>query len=119
MTTPELTEADPFDLPGWLGVAAVTWEADGPLQGRHRVAGHLTGGDGEAISCDLLAVDDAYPEPAAAERTRVLAHQAWRYGEVLLAEDAGRLVLLVPGSPGCRGCVGSGGKAGPGGGRRP
>jgi hypothetical protein len=98
VTTPEFAEADPFDLPDWLGVAAVTWEAEEPLQGRHRVSGRLSGDNGDHLPCDLLAMDDAYPEPAASERARVLAHQAWQHGEVMLADDGGRLVLLVPGS---------------------
>jgi hypothetical protein len=98
VTTPEFAEADPFDLPDWLGVAAVTWEAEEPLKGRHRVSGRLSADSGESIPCDLLAMDDAYPEPAAPERVRVLAHQAWQHGEVMLADDGGRLVLLVPGS---------------------
>lgn len=101
MTTPELAEADPFDLPEWLGVDAVTWEAEGTLHDRHRVSGHLTGDSGERLPCDLLAMDDAYPEPAASEGARVLAHQAWQHGEVMLADDGGRLVLLVPGSRLC------------------
>ena len=52
----------------------------------------------DPLPCDLLAVDDAYPEPVAADEIRVRAHQVWRHGEVLLASDDGRVLLVVPGS---------------------
>jgi hypothetical protein len=95
---PTYAEVDPFDLPEWLGECAVTWESERPLRADHRVTGSLTATGHEAVSCDLLAVDDAYPEPVAADETRVRAHQVWRHGEVLVAADGQRLLLVVPGS---------------------
>jgi hypothetical protein len=91
-------ETDPFDLPEWLGQSEVTWEAERGLGAGHRVAGSLTASGQEAVPCDLLAVDEAYPEPAATDAVRVRAHQLWRHGEVLVAGEGDRLVLLVPGS---------------------
>ncbi len=92
-----LRALDPFDLPDWLGVSEVTWTATGLV-----LTGHLVGGvlraDGEELPCDLLGVDEAYPQPVADEATRVRAHQAWRNGEVLLVEHAGRTTLAVPGT---------------------
>ena len=69
MTTPEpgaLPEADPFDLPDWLGTAEVTWEPETGIRTGHRVRGRLTAerADDE-LPCDLLAVDEAYPVPVA------------------------------------------------------
>ncbi len=49
------------------------------------------------MPCDLLAVDDAYPEPVMADPVRVRAHQYWQHGEVLLVRDGDRIVLAVPG----------------------
>jgi hypothetical protein len=95
---PPYDEVDPFDLPEWLGVSEVTWEADRGLATGHRVAGALTAPGQESVPCDLLAVDDAYPAPIAADPVRVRAHQLWRHGEVLVASDAGDLLLVVPGS---------------------
>ena len=91
-------EADPFDLPDWLGECEVTWESERGLATGHRVAGSLTSPGREPIGCDLLAVDDAYPEPVAADALRVRTHQVWRYGEVLVAVDGARILLVVPGS---------------------
>jgi hypothetical protein len=76
----------------------VTWESERGFTTGHRVAGSLSAPGQEPIGCDLLAVDDAYPEPVASDDTRVRAHQIWRHGEVLVASDAGRLLLVVPGS---------------------
>ena len=97
---PSYDEADPFDLPDWLGECEVTWEADHGLDTGHRVAGALTAPGREPLACDLLAVDDAYPEPAAADAVRVRTHQVWRHGEVLVAADGPRVLLVVraPGS---------------------
>ena len=95
---PSYDEVDPFDLPEWLGECEVTWEADRGLGSGHRVAGTLTAAGREPMPCDLLAVDDAYPAPVAADPVRVRAHQVWRHGEVLVASDAGHLLLVVPGS---------------------
>jgi hypothetical protein len=61
------------------------------------VAGALAAPEQEPLPCDLLAVDDAYPEPVAADVIRVRAHQVWQHGEVLLARDE-RLLLVVPGT---------------------
>ena len=95
---PSYDETDPFDLPEWLGECAVTWESEQGMTHGHRVAGVLTAPGHEALPCDLLAVDDAYPEPVAADAVRVRAHQVWRHGEVLVAADHDRVLLVVPGS---------------------
>lgn len=96
---PRYDEVDPFDLPDWLGECEVTWQADGGLSRGHLVRGSLTSSGGQPpLACDLLAVDDAFPEPVAADALRVRAHQVWRHGEVLLAADGARVLLVVPGS---------------------
>ena len=70
-----IDDVDPFDLPEWLGTAEVVWRSDEGLSTGHRVAGRLTA-DGEAdLACDLLAVDDAYPEPVVDAATRTRVHQ--------------------------------------------
>ncbi|MCW2780765.1 MAG: hypothetical protein JWR35_1214 [Marmoricola sp.] len=92
----EVREVDPFDLPDWLGTAAVTWTAECSLRG-----GAIPGGfSSEAASfpCDLLAVDQAFPQPVVAEPWRQLAHQLWSRGQVLVLELDGRLVLAAPGT---------------------
>lgn len=89
-------DADPFDLPDWLGEGEVTWSADGGLRAGHRVRGALSG-DSHELPCDLLAVDEAYPAPVADDETRLRAHQAWRHGQVQVATCDGRLTLLAPG----------------------
>jgi hypothetical protein len=94
---PSYDEIDAFDLPDWLGETEVTWASDGGLGTGHRVAGQLTAEGHEAVLCDLLAVDDAYPEPVVVDAVRVRAHQYWRHGEVLLVADGDRVVLAVPG----------------------
>lgn len=88
---------DPFDLPEWLGTAEVTWHADALVRHGHSVQGHLTG-DGTEHSCDLLAIDQAYPVPVADEGTRRDAHQAWRNGQVSMIAVDDRLTLAVPGT---------------------
>lgn len=95
---PAYDEMDPFDLPEWLGECEVTWESESALTRDHRVAGALIASGHEPLPCDLLAVDDAYPEPVAADAVRVRAHQVWRHGEVLIARDQGRALLVVPGA---------------------
>jgi hypothetical protein len=95
---PSYEETDPFDLPEWLGECDVTWESERGLATGHRVAGALTAPGHEPVPCDLLAVDDAYPEPVAADPVRVRAHQVWRHGEVLVASDDMRMLLVIPGS---------------------
>lgn len=89
---------DPFDLPEWLGEEEVTWAADSGLRSGHCVPGLLTGRGHDPLPCDLLAVDEAYPVPVADQELRHDTHQAWRYGQVLLVEDHGRLTLAVPGT---------------------
>jgi hypothetical protein len=101
-----MTDIDPFDLPEWLGTREVVWRADAGLRTGHHVRGRLTTGDdaGEAaeIVCDLLAVDEAYPEPVVDDATRLRVHQAWRHGQVVIGSlgttDGARLVLAVPGT---------------------
>ena len=95
---PSYDEADPFDLPQWLGECQVTWEAERGLATGHRVGGSLVAPGQQPLHCALLAIDDAYPEPVAADAVRVRAHQVWQYGEVLLVRDAEGLLLAVPGS---------------------
>jgi len=95
---PSYDETDPFDLPAWLGECEVTWEAERGLKAGHLVAGALTAPGQQPVPCDLLAVDDAYPEPVAADAVRVRAHQVWRHGEVLVASHADRVLLVIPGS---------------------
>jgi hypothetical protein len=95
---PSYDEVDPFDLPDWLGVEEVTWAAVTRLRSAHRVEGALTADGQEPLGCDLLAVDEAYPVPAAADDLRVRVHQRWRHGEVLLLSDSGCLLMAVPGS---------------------
>jgi hypothetical protein len=95
---PSYHEVDPFDLPEWLGECEVTWQSEVALSDGHRIAGILTTSGHDPLTCDLLAVDDAYPEPVAADVVRVRVHQVWRHGEVLVAREGARLLLVVPGS---------------------
>ncbi len=100
-----ITDIDPFDLPEWLGTGAVVWRADAGLRTGHHVRGRLTAGGGEPVEivCDLLAVDEAYPEPVVDDATRLRVHQAWRHGQVVVgslgsATEGARMVLAVPGT---------------------
>ena len=95
---PSYDEVDPFELPDWLGQGEVTWNAERGLATGHRVAGTLRAEGRDPFPCDLLAIDDAYPEPVASDVVRVRAHQVWQHGEVLLVSDRDRVVLAVPGS---------------------
>jgi hypothetical protein len=88
---------DAFDLPEWLGERPVVWLPDGGIVGHH-LAGQLTCDGAESLPCDLLAIDEAYPKPVADDELRHQAHQAWRHGEVLLANLDGRLTLALPGT---------------------
>ncbi len=101
MTSSPLSDVDPFDLPGWLGEAEVTWTADVGIRTGHLVVGRLTGAGAE-LACDLLAVDEAFPSPVADDDIRLRAHQAWQYDQILLLERASdqtaRLTLAVPGT---------------------
>ena len=98
MRRPGVTAVDAFDLPEWLGVDPVTWTAVDSVGSSHRVAGCLRGPADEALECDVLAGDLAYPLPVLDERWRHDAHQAWTLGEVLLVEYDGRVTLVVPGT---------------------
>src|SRR6476620_10378496 len=95
-----ITDIDPFDLPEWLGTGAVVWRANAGLRTGHHVRGRLTAGGGEPVEivCDLLAVDEAYPEPVVDDATRLRVHQAWRHGQVVIGEHGSRMVLAVPGT---------------------
>lgn len=94
-----MSTVDPFDLPDWLGTDEVVWRAD-PVDGAagaHLVRGNLSG-EGTEHACDLLGVDQAFPEPVAGDDVRRAAHQAWRNGQVLLLDQDGRLTLAAPGT---------------------
>jgi hypothetical protein len=88
---------DPFDLPDWLGTAEVTWTATTSARGSDLIAGVLSG-DGETLPCDLMAADQAYPQPPLPEEVRRQAHRSWNHGQVLLVTYDGRLTLAVPGT---------------------
>ena len=105
-----ITDTDPFDLPEWLGELEVVWRADAGLRTGHAVRGRLTADGVDDLACDLLAVDEAYPQPVVDDATRLRVHQAWRHGQVVIGTldttagpaPAGghdpRLVLAVPGT---------------------
>ncbi len=95
--TGQVRPVDPFDLPEWLGTGEVTWTAGDSVRSGHLVHGALTG-NGEALECDLLAADQAFPRPVLDESWRQRAHQAWTHGQVLVVEYDGRLTLAVPGT---------------------
>lgn len=97
MESTPIIDVDPFDLPEWLGVGQVVWHADQGLRSGHLVAGRLSSDD-DVLDCDLLAVDEAYPAPVTDDGSRLRVHQAWRHGQVLLGQYAGRLVLAAPGT---------------------
>ena len=90
-------DLDPFDLPEWLGAEPVVWTPEGGIHDRHLVTGGLSAGE-RSLPCALLAVDEAYPEPVADDDLRHMAHQAWKYGEVLLVTLDDRMTLAVPGT---------------------
>ena len=98
MTAPALTDVDPFDLPDWLGDSEVTWSSETGLRRGHLVPGALTGAGDQHLACDLLAVDEAHPEPVASDDVRTRAHLAWRHDQILLVEAGDRLTLAVPGT---------------------
>ena len=101
-----ITDIDPFELPEWLGTREVVWQAEAGLSTGHHVRGRLAtaddAGEPAAVVCDLLAVDEAYPEPVVDDATRLRVHQAWRHGQVVLGSIASgggdRMVLAVPGT---------------------
>lgn len=93
-----LSTADAFDLPEWLGTGEITWTALSGLRTGHLVSGWLADQTGRQVPCDLLAVDEAYPQVVVADAQRVLAHRAWRHGQSELAFHDERLCVLLPGS---------------------
>jgi hypothetical protein len=93
-----IEDVDPFDLPEWLGLHDVVWTSDAGLRTGHLVRGELTAQAAEQLACDLLAVDEAYPEPVVDASTRLRVHQAWRHGQVVVGRVDGRMVLAVPGT---------------------
>ena len=97
---PHVEPVDAFDLPDWLGTGEVVWTATGSVHGGHRVPGVLSGelDGGEALPCDLLGADEAFPQPVLDDEWRRQVHQAWTYGQVLLVSYDGRLTLAVPGT---------------------
>lgn len=92
----EVRVVDAFDLPDWIGTAAVTWMADADLDAGPHVKGVLVGGSQRYV-LDLLAVDAAYPRPVCPEPERRLVQQAWEFGEILLLDAGGRLAAGTPG----------------------
>ncbi|MGH3447027.1 MAG: hypothetical protein ACRDQA_15800 [Nocardioidaceae bacterium] len=92
-----MREFDAFDLPDWLGVDPVCWQADSALTGGPHVTGHLTA-HSDAQPLDLLAVDAAYPTVSCPETHRRTAHQAWQLGELALVEVDSRVAAAVPGT---------------------
>ena len=93
-----ITDIDPFDLPEWLGALDVVWRADAGLRTGHLVRGRLTADGADDLVCDLLAVDEAYPEPVVDDASRLRVHQAWRHGQVVIGSLDDRMVLAVPGT---------------------
>lgn len=93
-----IADVDPFDLPEWLGTLGVVWRADSGLGAGHHVRGRLTGEGQDDLTCDLLAVDEAYPTPVVDDASRLRVHQAWRHGQVVVGRYDDRLVLAVPGT---------------------
>jgi hypothetical protein len=93
-----IIDIDPFDLPEWLGTHDVVWRSDAGLRTGHLVPGRLTADGTDDVVCDLLAVDEAYPEPVVDDATRLRVHQAWRHGQVVIGELDSRMVLAVPGT---------------------
>jgi hypothetical protein len=93
----DVAAVDPFDLPDWLGTSEVTWSAGSGVRGAQRIQGELACGE-QVLSCDLLAIDVAYPQPLLGDPWRRAAHQAWEHGQVQLLSYDGRLTLAVPGT---------------------
>lgn len=97
MTAALIADADPFDLPAWVGEREVTWYADSGARFGHQISGRITSAGQDDLVCDLLAIDQAYPQQVADSGWRRLAHQAWHNDQVLLISYDGRLTLAVPG----------------------
>lgn len=95
---PTIRDADPFDLPAWVGESEVVWTAESGERFGHHITGHLASATADGVlGCDLLAIDQAYPRQVASSDWRRQAHLAWHNGEVLLIEYDGRLTLACPG----------------------
>ena len=94
----EITVADAFDLPDWMGTEKVRWRADSSLEGSPHVLGTVGAAGGRSHPLDVLAVDAAYPVPVCPERERTAVHQAWQFGEVALLAVGDRIAAGVPGS---------------------
>lgn len=92
-----MTPVDPFDLPEWLATDEVTWHAVSTDRAGHLIHGVLTAGPEKEWSCNLLAVDQAWPRTVAPTDVRERVHLTWRNGEVELVEIDGALTLLTPG----------------------
>ena len=75
----------------------MTWTSTGSVHAGHLVAGDLSGAD-STLPCDLLGVDQAYPEPVLTEEWRIRSHRSWTHGQVLLLRLGDRLTLAVPGT---------------------
>lgn len=98
MSRLDLQPSDAFDLPDWLGTSDLVWHSTTGLRSGHDVSGELIcESTDQQHPCDLLAVDDAFPEPVVSEQFRVLVHRAWRHGQVQLAWAGDRLVVAMPG----------------------
>ena len=89
---------DPFDLPEWLVVDDVVWEALEPVADQTVAKGALrpTDGSSGSLRLDLLAVDSAWPVPACSAGDRRAAHQAWHFGEVVVLRHDDVPALGVP-----------------------
>ena len=97
MSGPTICEADPFELPAWVGEQEIVWYADSGARFGHHITGRVTAAGHDDVGCDLLAIDQAYPQQVADSGWRRQAHQAWHNDQVLLIRYDGRLTLAVPG----------------------
>jgi hypothetical protein len=93
----DITVADAFDLPDWLGTDPVRWRADSSIVGSPHVRGTVGAAGGRTHALDVLAVDAAFPKPVCPERERTAVHQAWQFGEVALLTVGDRIAAGVPG----------------------
>ena len=75
----------------------MTWTSTGSVHAGHLVAGDLSGA-GSTLPCDLLGVDQAYPEPVLTEEWRIRSHRSWTHGQVLLLTREGRATVAAPGT---------------------
>ncbi|MGN0063816.1 MAG: hypothetical protein ACI379_06210 [Nocardioides sp.] len=97
-----LSAVDAFDLPEWLGTEQVVWTAESGLRSSHHVVGTLSSGPASdaahRLACDLVAVDEAYPQAVADEDVRQQTHRAWHDGQVLVGLVGERVTLALPGT---------------------